>query len=94
MNKPVYTSAAFRDLAEIAEYISRDKPGAASAWLEKIEATCLAIANNPTLGDEQLHLGQGIRATAVGRYVIFYRQSKGRAEVLRVICGDRDIKRL
>ncbi len=43
MTKPVYTSAACQDLADILNYIARDKPNAALAWVEKIEAKCLRI---------------------------------------------------
>jgi plasmid stabilization system protein ParE len=94
MNKPAYTSAANNDLIGIVDYISRDKPGAALAWLDKIEAKCLFVANNPSLGDAQPHLGEGVRATAVGRYLIFHRESNGQMEILRVIPGDRDIRQL
>ena len=38
MTKPVYTSAARQDLADILAYIARDKPRAAAEWVEKIEA--------------------------------------------------------
>jgi toxin ParE1/3/4 len=94
MSKPVYTSAARQDLVDVVRYISKDKPGAALAWMEKIEATCLLLADHPSLGDEQPHLGTGVRATAVGRYLIFHRESHGRVEILRVIPGDRDIRKI
>jgi len=94
MNKPVYTSAAHQDLVDIVSFISRDKPGAALAWMEKIEAKCLLVAENPSIGDEQPHLGQGVRATMVGRYLIFHREANGQVEILRVIRGDRDIRQL
>ncbi len=94
MSKPVYTSAAHKDLAGIVTYISTDNPDAALSWVERIEAKCLVIAENPSLGDEQPHLGQGVRATAVGRYLIFHRESNGQVVILRVIPGDRDIRHL
>lgn len=94
MTKPFYTAAAQQDLAEILEYISKDKPGAALAWVEKIEAKCLTISQNPSCGDLQSHLGEGVRANAVGRYVIFHRESGNRVEILRVIPGDKNIRDL
>lgn len=94
MTKPFYTSAAQRDLADILHYIARDKPSAAVVWVEKVEAKCLAIAKHPSTGDLQRHLGDGIRASFVGRYVIFHRQTNHRVEILRIIPGDRDIKSL
>jgi len=94
MSKPVYTLAARRDLADIAEYISRDKPEAALAWVDKIEAKCLVIAEHPSIGDLQPHLDLGVRASVVGRYVIFHRNVEDRLEIVRVIAGDRDIRQL
>jgi toxin ParE1/3/4 len=94
MRKPFYTSAAHADLASILEYIGRDKPGAALSWVEKIEAKCLLIAENPAIGELQPQFGDNVRASVVGRYVIFHRQAGSRVEILRVIAGDRDISEL
>ncbi|MCP4787924.1 MAG: type II toxin-antitoxin system RelE/ParE family toxin [Fuerstiella sp.] len=94
MTKPFYASAASQDLGEILMYIARDNPTAALAWVEKIEAKCMLIAENPPFGELQSHLGEGVRASVVGRYVIFHREANNRVEILRVIAGDRDITRL
>ncbi len=94
MSKPFYTSAAQQDLADILDYIARDKPAAALAWVERIEAKCILIAQHPSIGELQPHLGEGTRASVVGRYVIFHREVNDRAEILRVIPGDRNITRL
>ena len=91
MNSPHYTPAAQQDLIEILQYIARDKPDPAVAWVEKIEAKCLLLAENPALGELQPHFGDAVRATTVGRYIVFYRETPGRVEILRVIPGDRDI---
>jgi toxin ParE1/3/4 len=94
MTKPVYTSAARQDLADILAYIARDKPRAAVEWVEKIEAKCLLIAEQPAMGERQRQLGTGVRSSVVGRYVIFHRQANDRVEILRVIPGDRNITSL
>lgn len=94
MTKPVYTSAARQDLADILAYIARDKPRAAVEWVKKIEAKCLLIAEQPAMGDLQRQLGLGVRSNLVGRYVIFHRQTNDRVEILRVIPGDRNITTL
>ncbi|REJ95767.1 MAG: type II toxin-antitoxin system RelE/ParE family toxin [Planctomycetota bacterium] len=94
MTKPFYTTAAQQDLADILRYIAQDKPGVALAWIEKIEAKCLSIADNPSFGELYRHLGEGVRASAVGRYVIFHREANNRVEILRIIPGDRDVTRL
>ena len=94
MNKPVYTTAATVDLVDILEYAAHDKPQAALKLVEKIEAKCLLIASSPGIGESQLHLGEGVKSSAVGRYVIFHRYAKSRVEILRVLPGDRNITEL
>jgi toxin ParE1/3/4 len=94
MTKPVYTSAARQDLVEILKYIARDKPDAAAAWVEKIDAKCQQIASHAGIGEIATAFGEGVRTNVVGRYVIFHRRVGDRTEILRVIAGDRDITSL
>lgn len=94
MNKPFYTAAARSDLVEILHFIAKDKPTAALSWIERLEARCLLIAENPEIGELQPHLGEAVRANVLGRYVIFHRQANNRVEILRVIAGDREIRQL
>ncbi len=91
MAKPFYTSAATTDLVSILKYISQDKPNAALDWIETIEEKCLLIANNPEIGERRPELGELVRSSLVGRYVIFYQQSKDRVVILRVMAGDQQI---
>ena len=63
MTKPVYTFAARQDLADILAYIARDKPRAAVEWVEKIEAKCLRIAEQPAMGERRPQLGTGVRSS-------------------------------
>jgi toxin ParE1/3/4 len=94
MTKPFYTSGVDQDLTDIINYIGADNPTAALAWIDKIEAKCLLVATNPSIGELQPHLGEGVGASVVGRYVIFHREANDRVEILRVIPGDRNITRL
>ena len=94
MKTPLYTPAARQDLIDILDYISRDKPDAALAWVERIESRCLLIAENPDMGELHPHLGEDVRATTVGRYIVFHRETNGQATILRVLAGDRKIGRL
>ncbi|HRX79764.1 MAG: type II toxin-antitoxin system RelE/ParE family toxin [Planctomycetaceae bacterium] len=94
MNKPFYTSAATQDLEDILRYIAKDKPNAAVAWVRQLESKCLLIATAPEIGEAKPQLGIGVRASVVGRYVIFHRHTNERVEILRVIAGDRDVTEL
>ncbi len=89
-----YSQDACADLREIARFIAQDKPDAAHQWIEKIKSKCSFAASNPDLGEARPDLGEGVRFTLVGSYVIFYRRSGSAVEISRVIRGDRDIQRL
>ena len=78
------------DLKQIAIYIARDKPIAARQWVVKIKEKCSVVAKYPNTGDERPELGEYIRSTYVGSYVIFFRRAEDVVEIVRVIRGDRD----
>lgn len=71
--------------------IARDKPVAASNWIDLIEEKCKLIAATPAFGEQRSEFGPDTRSSMVGRYVIFYRIIDAGVEVVRVISGDRDI---
>ena len=85
MTKPLYSTAARRDLIDILQFISRDKPDAAVSWVEKIEAE---------MGEFRPLLGSDVRWNFIGRYVTFHRKHGDTVEILRVIPGDRNITKL
>ena len=85
-----YSAESKEDLRQIARFIARDKPGAARQWVEKLREKCRLVAKHPDVGDARPELGDGIRATYVGSYVIFFRCVEGFLEVVRVIRGDVD----
>ena len=80
------------DLQEILRFIARDKPVAARKWVEKIKSKCQLLASHSKLGEARDDLGEGVRCTFVGSYVILYRHISETVEISRVIRGDRDIR--
>jgi len=94
MTKPQYTLAAMDDLESILNFISKDKPGAAVEWVARIEDKCLSISSSPEAGQQMSHLGQDVRASVLGRYMIFHRYIGGRVEILRIIPGGSDVTSL
>lgn len=89
-----YSQDARADLRQIGRYIAQDKPDAVRQWIEKIRSKCDFAASNSDLGEARPDLGEDVRFTLVGSYVIFYRCSDDVVEISRVIRGDRDIRRL
>ena len=89
-----YSAASKDDLKQIARFIAQDKPVAARQWVAKIREKCRVVARHPDIGDERPELGDNIRSTYVGSYVVFFRHTDGVIEIVRVIRGDRDTQTL
>ena len=87
-----FSRDARADLKEISRFIARDKPVAARKWVERIKAKCRLVASQPGLGEIREDLGEGVHATIVGTYVVFYRVTGRNLEISRIIRGDRDIR--
>lgn len=85
-----YSAESKDDLKQIARFIANDKPSAARQWVAKLHEKCRLVAQHPEVGDHRPELGQDIRSTYVGSYVIFFRRTEGFVDIVRVIRGDRD----
>ncbi|MEQ1824721.1 MAG: type II toxin-antitoxin system RelE/ParE family toxin [Pirellula sp.] len=94
MPRLIFSPSARQDLTEIFDFIARDKPAAASNWIDMIEEKCKLMAETPEFGEKRPEYGANIRSSVVGRYVIFYRSIDSGIEVVRIISGDRDIRLL
>ncbi len=100
MGRLTFSPSARQDLSDIFDYIARDKPvaatnwidKAATNWIDKIEANCEQIAATPGFGEQRPEYGEDIRSSTVGRYVLFFRPIDEGIEVVRVIAGGRDIR--
>ena len=89
-----YSDASKDDLKQIARFIAQDKPVAARQWVAKIREKCRLVSKHPEIGDPRPELGEGIRSTYLGRYVIYFRRIETVVEIVRVIPGDRDTQSL
>lgn len=93
MSRAVFSPLAEQDLAEIQDYISRDKPEAAAKFIESPRETCSIIASQPDMGRSRPEFrGGNLRSFPVGNYLIFYRSSADGVEIARVVHGARDIE--
>ncbi len=88
MPKLRYSDASKDDLKEIARFIAKDKPKAAREWVAKLREKCRMLAKHPEVGDDRSDLGEGIRSTYVGSYIIFFRRREESLEIVRVRRGD------
>ena len=91
----VFSDAAKADLTEIGDYIARDNPRRALAFVRGLRAAALQLSVMPNafpLVPGSRH--HGIRRRVIGRYLIFYRVDADRIAILRVLHGARDYERL
>lgn len=86
--------AAKEDVREISRYIARDNVPASRDWVSSIQHKFRLLAKHPHLGEKRKDLGNDIRVVSHGSYVIYFRLSKPRLEIVRAIRGDRDVKML
>ena len=84
------SSRAEIDLMEIWGYIAKDNPLAADGQLDRIDAACEMLAEDPHGGPRREDLARGLRFYPVGNYLIFYTVGEDGITVARVLHGARD----
>jgi antitoxin ParD1/3/4 len=88
----VLSVEASADLSEIWEYIARDSLEAADRWIEELFEAFGALARVPGMG----HTRKDLTDFAVffwpeGQYLVIYRVTSERIEIVAVTQGARDI---
>ena len=83
-----------QDVYEIAHFIARDNPDAAFRLVDRFDETLNMLAENPLTGRAREELAPVVRSFPVGNYVLFYRPSQNGIELIRVLHGARDLRRL
>jgi toxin ParE1/3/4 len=87
----VISRVAEDDLESIADYIAADNPRRALSFLQELRAHCSRITGAPLAWPARPELGSGIRSSAFGRYVIFFRIDDNMLLIVRVLHGARDM---
>lgn len=88
----VYLPAAQRDLNEAFEYIRKDSPGQAAAWLERIDEALGRLSAFPHSGvlPKDPHLAaRGYRMVVIDQHLAFYVVLPRRVEIRRILHGRR-----
>jgi toxin ParE1/3/4 len=88
---------AQQDLADIWHFIALDNLTAADRVLDSIKSGFSQIGSRPGAGRAREELAPGLRSFVVRkyrRYLIFYRPYPDIVEIVRVLDGSRDLKRL
>jgi toxin ParE1/3/4 len=92
---------AVLDIVDIADYIAADANlAAADRFIAAVEKTCEQLARMPGIGsrwedeDPELTDVRFSPVTKFKKYLIYYRPIEGGIEILRVIHGARNTRRL
>jgi plasmid stabilization system protein ParE len=89
------SAGARRHLREIAEYIRRDDPLAASRWIQKLRARARAPARSPGAGRVVAELErEDIREVLVGNDRLGYRVTATEVILIFVLEGHRQLRSL
>ncbi len=87
-----YLPIAQKDVTEIIEYIQKDNPSAALAFLDEIDETISKLEEFPFMGqvpkDRRLEY-LGYRTLIVGSCLVFYVVKENYTEIRRVLHGKR-----
>ena len=89
MGRIIRTSRAELDLAEIWTNIADDNPPAADRMIRRLDDRMQSALAMPTIGESMEQFRPGLRATAVGNYVIYYCAVPDGIEVYRVLHAAR-----
>lgn len=90
----VYSQVAQSDLVEIGGHIALDSERHAEAFVESLRAKAQIIALAPRIYRLRPDLGAELRSVAIGDYIIIFRLGDSEIEILHIVHGARDLKRL
>lgn len=94
MGRIIRSPEAQSDVDEIALHIARDNLDAALRWLDSVDECLKLLARHPGAGPARAELAAGLRSFPLGNYLVLYRAAKGGIEVVRVLHGARNLRRI
>lgn len=92
MSQCVFSHQAQLDLFEIRNFVALVCPDTANRIIDFFEQRCPFLVSHPEFGEQSNGLAVNLRFIRFGLYVLFYRSSAKRIEVVRVIRGGREIE--
>jgi toxin ParE1/3/4 len=88
----IWSALARRELAEIGEYIARDKPRAANRWVETLARMAEHAATMPLAGRRVPEYGRDDLRELIKRgYRLIYRVCDDRVEIVTIRDGHRPL---
>jgi toxin ParE1/3/4 len=94
MPRVVVSPEADADIDDAAHYIAQGGIDAAVRFVDRLDAKLKLLAWMPNLGQARPELASGVRSLPFGKYLIIYRLVIDGIEVVRVLHGARDLRRI
>ena len=95
MSRFSLTPAAREDLVEIVDFLRKENPDAARRVLRKLRETMGRLARTPGMGHLREDLAdESLKFWPVYSYLIIYRPETRPLQIIRVLRGARDVRRL
>jgi toxin ParE1/3/4 len=89
----LYSELAIDDLKGILDYIDRDEPEAARAFVDAVIERCHLLAANPEIGMRREDLAAELRLFTHRGYAIYYRNLDTEVMIERVLHPSVDVER-
>lgn len=95
MKRVIFTHAARQDLLDIWLYIAANNSEAVGDRIyDQIADSCRRLAEYPELGRSRPEIAEDARSLLVERWLVLYQIMGTNVQVVRIIDGARDLKRI
>jgi toxin ParE1/3/4 len=98
MSRYIIADEAIQDLDAISDYFLSRNLDAGEQFLQAFTTKCRQLVSFPKIGRSYSHLLPGLRGLALKGFIVLYRVSETEGaltiEILRVVNGRRDLKKL
>ena len=94
MGRIRFTRRARVDLLDLWSHVAERDPSQADGIIDRIEAGCGVLQDHPRFGRARPDLGEGARMLVIERWLALYRIMGNDVQIVRVVDGARDLKRL
>jgi toxin ParE1/3/4 len=90
----IISQPAIRDLESISSYFADVNIEAGEKFLQGFNKRCQQLASFPNIGRSYDNLQVGLRGLPLEGYIILYRATEERVEIVRVANGRQDLRSL
>ena len=89
-----YSGSARQDLIDIWVWVAAHDADAADRALDRIEQNCARLRLHSKLGPTRPDIAIGARVLIIDRWLAFYRLTEDGVQIVRIVDGARDQRRL